>query len=352
MGRRRGQPLSIPSPRCLNELVTAEQKVVTCIARSSREGISYYSHSRGLVLGGSALEQMIERPRLRFPSVGSVFRHLLDSAGYTMSESSEGRFRRLTTDLWGGRESLHSDIIHEGTFPLLSAWLSQEPSGEAPGVYTSRRRYLSLTDAVDASEMTTDETRRVLDRYLERGIIKRGHCFKCRHCLSFDWYALEEISQSFRCHRCSTETPIVSSSWIGADEPDYYYDLAEVVYQAFRNNVEVPSRALARLAENSRSFDEMPNVEIKNDNGDKIELDLWALVDGRIVIGEAKSGERIKEGAAKEREWLARLANMAEAITADEVVFATAATWRDQTRTRIEAAFQNHRAKARSMENV
>ena len=252
-----------PARAALNKLVTAEQENDTCVARSSREGISYYSHTMGLVLGGSSLEQMVERPRLRFPSTESVFRHLLKTAEYTMSESSEGRFRRLTTHLWGGREALHNDVIHKGTFDLLRAWLSAKPSGEDPGVYTSGKvRYLSLKDAVNASGMTPDETRRVLDRYLQRGIVKRGHCFKCRHCLSFDWYALEEVGQSIRCHRCSTQSPVISSTWIGSHEPDYYYDMAEVVYQAFANNIEVTSRALARLAEGSRSLNEMPNVEV------------------------------------------------------------------------------------------
>ena len=67
------------------------------------------------------------------------------------------------------------------------------------------------------------------------------------------------------------------------------------------------------------------------------------------MIGEAKSGDRIKTNAAKEQEWLRRLADVAEAITADEVVFATATSWREQTRTYIDAAFQNHRAEVRFM---
>lgn len=341
-----------PARSVLNELVTADREMVTCIARSSKDGISHYSHTMWVVLAGSSLEQMIERPRLRFPSTESVFRHLLNSAGYTMTESPEGRFRRLTTDLWGGREALHNDIVHEGTFALVRAWLSQRPSGEDPGAYNKKRRYLSLEDAVNASGMTTVETRRVLDSYLERGIVKRGHCFQCLHCLSFDWYPLEQVGQSFRCQRCSTENPITLSSWKVGDEPNYYYDLAEVAYQAFSNNVQVPSRALARLAENSRSFDEMPNVEVHRDNESKIELDLWALVDGRVVIGEAKSGVRIKKNAAKEQEWLRRLADVAKAITADVVVFATATSWREQTRTHIHAAFQNHRAEVRLMEGT
>ena len=70
------------------------------------------------------------------------------------------------------------------------------------------------------------------------------------------------------------------------------------------------------------------------------------------MIGEAKSGDRIKKTAAKEQEWLRRLADVAEAVTADEVVFATATSWREQTRTRIHAAFQNHRSEVRLMEGT
>jgi len=343
-----------PARAVLNDLVTPEEKVTTCVARSSREGISFYSHTMWFVPGGAPLRQMVERPRLRFPSVENVFRHLLNNAGYTMSESPEGQFRRLTTALWGGREPLHQDITHEGTFALIRAWLSGESSEDDPGVYTNRKvRYLSLEDGAAASGMATDQTRRKLDRYLQRGIVKRGHCLKCRHCLSFDWYALEEIGQTFRCHRCSTHSPITFPSWKGGgDEPPYYYDLAEVARQAFGNHIEVPSRALAELAAESRSFHEMPNVEVHQDGKNKIEIDLWALVDGKIVIGEAKSGDRIKKTAREEQTWLDRLANLTEAITADEVVFATTTTWREATRTRIENTFQNHPTTPRLLQNI
>ena len=67
---------------------------------------------------------------------------------------------------------------------------------------------------------------------------------------------------------------------------------------------------------------------------------------------QAKSGDRIKKTAAKENEWLRRLADVAKAITADAVVFATAASWREPTRSRIEAVFRNHRSEATFMEGI
>jgi hypothetical protein len=331
------QPL--PSRSTLNDLVVADSQGWRAIGRCGRDGISFFSHTMGFVAGGSTLEQMAERPRLRFPAVDVIFDHLFTQAGFTAQESPAGRFRRLTTQLWGDLASLARDLTQPERFGLLRGWLSTERSGDEPGVFTSsRRRYLSLANAVQVSGLDDAGARIVLDGYLTRG----GFILKCGHCLHFDWYDLDVVGQAFVCRRCRTETVVTNATWRGGSEPTLYYDLAEVVLQALRGNVEVPTRALARLQKESKSFAETPEVELVDGNGVRFEIDLLAIADGRIVIGEAKTGNAIQPTAQAERAWLAHVARLAMAIAADEVVFATASpTWRPATAARILQAFKN-----------
>jgi len=335
---------TLPSRAILNDLVVADSpNLTTAIARCGRDGISYYSHTMGFVHAGATLQQMAERPRLRLPTVETIFHHLFAKAGFTVRESPAGRFRRFTTELWGSLASLAADVSQSQRFALLGGWLSTAKSGDEPGVFTSsRRRYLSLSDAMLVSGLDEAETRAVLDTYLQRSIIRRGLVLKCGHCLHFDWYDLHEVGQSFVCHRCRTTTVVTQPTWRGGAEPTLYYDLAEVVLQALRGNVEVPVRALTALQREAKSFAETPEVELVDAGGDQLEIDLLAIADGRIVIGEAKTGNALQPKARAEIAWLERFARIAGAITADEVVFATASSaWRPETTARIQQAFKS-----------
>ena len=328
---------AVPARSSLNSMLVADSRPWRQIARAGRDGLAYGSHRSGLMIGSAPLEEIVARPRLRFPSAAAIFQRLFEVAGYSSTESSAGRFRRLTTELWGGLDAFHDDVSDSAIMGMLQSWLSETMSGEDPGVCTKGRRYLSLADACNASGLSSVDARGVLDRYLEGGIVARGLVLKCQHCLSFEWYRLEDLTQSFECLRCRTQNAITSTSWRGENEPTFYYDLAEVVRQSLSNDIDVPVRALGRLkSESSHAFEEISEVEVWNDSI-RMELDLLALVDGRIVIGEAKRGKRLAKTAKVERKWLLQLANLAEEITADEVVFATASSWRDATRELIES---------------
>lgn len=333
----------LPGKAALNSLIIEDSRPWRPLARCGRDGLAFFSQQRGFIAAGTSLQQMVERPRLRFPTAEAVFWHLFQGAGFTAQESPAGRFRRLTTELWGSFSALADDLASEDRLRLLRAWLSETRSGDDPGVFTSaRRRYLSFEDATVASGMEQTELRHFMDSLVVRGVLRRGYVLKCSHCLHFDWYTLGSIDQSFSCSRCATANDLTRSSWRGQDpEPTPYYDLAEVVLQALKGNAEVPVRALARLRDGARSFLEVTEMELAREDGTKLELDLLAIVDGRLVIGEAKTGNRIAGSSAQERTWLAKLARTVAAIGAHEVVFATASdAWSDATLVNIKTAFE------------
>ena len=206
------QQRRLPNRAALQDLLLAEPQAGDPLIRSGRDGISYHSLRGGVVWPGEPLTQRLARPRLRFPEAATVFRHLFEDAGYEIAESATGRYRRLTTELWGGFDELHTDWAADRTRALLKSWTSHERSGRTPGFWDEYRRYLSLDDAVSASGINADEIRTLLDGYLRRGILSRGLVLKCAHCLNATWYPLDDVTQSFTCSRCRSRGTITEAS--------------------------------------------------------------------------------------------------------------------------------------------
>lgn len=344
---------ALPARSVLNDEVLADEPRWRTITRCGRDGISFYSHSMGLVWGGSTLSQMVNRPRLRFPDASSVFQTLVAAAGFTATESPQGRFRRLTAEMWGGFGPLSEDLAQPQHRRLLRAWLPASGEGERVGLATrSERRFLSFDDAVGVSQLSVEEARVLLDRLLTRGVVRRGYLLKCRHCLHLDWYELENVGQSFSCRRCRTSNAITRDTWLNTVEPTPTYDLAEVVYQAFLGNFEVPVAALTRLKDESRSFGETPELELTDPSGRKFEVDILAIADGRLIVGEAKANDALGKTKREEVQWLRQFRAFAEALTAEEVVFATGAnSWREITAQRIDSAFHDSGVMVRTLDD-
>ncbi len=139
---------------------------------------------------------------------------------------------------------------------------------------------------------------------------------------------------------------IIDSTWIGGAEPAPYYALAEVVYQALHGNCHVPVRALAAIAGQCRTFSETAEMEVRGDRDFAIELDLLAIADGRLLVGEAKISPKLASRARQETVWLKKLDHVCQSIGVDELVFATsAAEWAEPTRSRIYEQFAHSKVR-------
>jgi hypothetical protein len=110
----------------------------------------------------------------------------------------------------------------------------------------------------------------------------------------------------------------VQAAWKQPDdgEPNWYYDLDEMVYQALRHDVSAPVLALAKLAQGAQSMLVRPEANVYKDKSLLAEIDLWAIIDGQIVVGEAKTVSRLDSTRASERRIAARLAHVVLATTA------------------------------------
>jgi hypothetical protein len=82
----------------------------------------------------------------------------------------------------------------------------------------------------------------------------------------------------------------------------------------------------------------MPEVVVHRPARNDIEVDIWAIVDGRIVIGEAKKSDQLETTDRREKQRCAALRDLATDLTADEFVMATASpAWSDRSKKNVES---------------
>lgn len=343
----------------LNEHLVARSSAWRSRARVTREGIAFHSHPLGFISSSQRLDQVVDKPRLRYLDAKATFEVLATEANLELAESPAGRFTTETIQLWGGLTPLTTALRQPLVRSVLDAYLSHEPSGNTPGNLLAGRRYLSLGD-LQAAAAGHDGLTPFLDDSLHKNILRRGLSLYCNRCTHFGWYDADDIGPGFRCWRCRAMNTIDSTVVRGGGtEPNWYYALAEVVYQANSHNFNVPLLTLSQVSEGAHSVLGMTDHEVvfpttgPDGKPDKVEIDLWGIIDGRIILGEAKSNSRL-EGTKNERnKKAAMLRRAADALTADTLVLATAQPeWTPSALEAIEQAFTGARCTVDARTNV
>lgn len=336
----------------LNEQLVARSGSWRSRARVTREGLAFHSHPLGFISGGQRLDQIVDNPRLRFLDAATVFKILAEAAGVGMVESPAGKYTARTIELWGGLPRLIEDLQDRHVRGVLDAFQSTASSGQAPGNYLGDRRYLTLSDLGTAAG--DNDVAPLLDRLLVTGVLRRGLSLRCVPCNHFGFYDADDVGQRFRCYRCRTETTIESQAVRGGStEPAWYYALAEVVYQACRANFNVPVLALHAASHQAKSVLAITDHEFRLGQGDTVEIDVCAVIDGKIVLGEAKSSTSLGSTAAERKKKARRLRRAADLLTADKVLLASAASaWESSSLSAIEGAFKGSRCAIEVLSSV
>jgi len=330
----------LPARWALHESLRAADSEVLApgAARSSTAGISVDSHGKIFQLAGSPLSQMLTHTRLHFPDAAEVFATLLDRCGATMEESDKGRYTRRILEIWGGLPALAEDLKPDSPSRIvLNHWVS---NNKDYGRIHHDRKYLRMSDIKQLTGVAMPQIRELLDRFLDSGIAHRGLVLQCRLCADSSFYHLADIGPGYRCTRRRQHNTITAGAWTSnAHEPEWFYSLDEIVFLGLDNNIHVPILAINNLATPARSMLHMPEVVVRRQGETDLEIDLWAIVDGRIVIGEAKKGDKLDETSEEEADRCQRLVKLAHDLTVDELVMASAKKqWSKRTVHNVEQA--------------
>lgn len=209
----------------------------------------------------------------------------------------------------------------------------------------ARRHFLTLQQCVDAANTsprtgggtrtTTNEARGLVDRLLLKGVLVRGLVLKCERCRYTDFYPLARLGRGFTCGRCLGGQPLVAPSWFGhgPDEPNSYYSLDELAFQAMKRNVEGPALALAALGADASAARHSWSITLKAPDETKqatLELDFACLVHGKLYAGEAKTNGKLCDRSSKKDpdDEARKTLRGARLLQADFVVFSTTTpTW-------------------------
>jgi len=293
------------------------------IIRASRDGLTFASPNFGLVMAGAPLEARLAQPLLRFPSADLIFAELAAGANARIERSTAGRRSAIAVEMWGSFRALADDLAGP-IRNLLNAFLPpKEANGDYDIGYEIRGYgYVAVEDAAKILGVQRQDVRNIIDRLLTLNALRQGFLLYCARCRAYDFYRIDQVGSTFECHACGHASSLTRGQWYKQDpEPHWYYALDQVVRDLLVNHGDVPILATAGLSQRASSLLWCPELEITDAAG-SVEIDICAVIDGRIVIGEAKSNNTLRgdKGTEEVAKWIAHAAQL---LSADEIVLAT-----------------------------
>lgn len=315
---------AVPQRSCLDALLFADEHSFAPPVRASNHCLTVGSHSTGFVLAGMPQRLLLSRVRPRYPSAEEIFRTLLRQSGGELQPSDKGNFSRHMIERWGDLQTFAKDARDDATGRALSVWRDKRKLARLPGKVAAGRRRMRLVDVETATGMDHDSARHLVDRWSRSGILVRGLVLRCPRCRNTDFHLLEEVGQRFVCARCGSGARIEEGDWTGRDETEFWYSMDELIVLALSLNCHVPLLVLSDLAREDKSFAFAFESDVELD-GSGSEVDLLAIRDGRIVVGEVTTADDLGTTEGVTRRRLERLKRIAEALTADSLVLATTA---------------------------
>ncbi|MER7179119.1 hypothetical protein ABT404_06495 [Streptomyces hyaluromycini] len=291
------------------------------VARAARSTLSFISANMGF----ATPDNRHARPLLHFPSADRVFEELAGARGATVKRSSAGLRAAIAVEMWGSYKALAADLSGP-VRTVLDSFLppaKQRDGNYGPGYAIRGNGYVALEDIQKTlGSGTFDTSRDLVDRLLAANVLRRGLLLNCARCRFEAFYRIEQVGAAFDCEACGHTSALTRGRWYAKDaEPHWYYALDQVVQDLLQQHGDVPLIAAQQLRQGAFSVLWSPELAVTDAEGE-IEIDLCLIIDGRIVVGEAKSNHTLKAGNGT-REAAARLVHAAQLLSADEIVLAT-----------------------------
>ncbi len=292
------------------------------MTRTSRDGVAYFSTS-SFIRSGASLESVVVRPSLRPLSLAEQVQTLLRQKGWTCEISDKAIYALESMKLFGGFDGLCKAIRDPSVRTILDAYRSKQ--GIAPLLSSDSRRYLRYSHFEQLLE--TDDARSVVEPLLDSEILVRGVVFKCVRCRQVAWHSAASSPDQFVCDRCGLDQDANREAWFGTAEPVLSYRLAEVVFQLFEHDGELPLLAAKdAFGDSRRPLGRGYELTVTAPSAKAQEVDIFQSDGYRLWIGEASTKPQL------DSDRLHFLAELAQILDAYGILLATSKPqWRDAT---------------------
>jgi len=321
------------------------------VLRSGRDGISFSPMNMLFVPGGATLEQSVTRPRLRVLGLRGWIEALAaqDQPDTDVQLSQAGRRAMILTRLWGSRSAVARDLLALNNFlrefkPSGSSDTQAYSNGDGVRL-TSAEGYLTTAAAVRTLPgVRVGEIRVRLNHLLHINVLHRGLIVPCSECERRVFYRIELLGESNTCPRCGAPAYATAAWRSEHGEPEWFYDLHGAVRELLEQNGDVPFLAGMALAAAARSFEDIPELDFRRPDQDPDEIDIAALADGWLTIGEAKCVASL--GTKREAsQAISKLIRVSDLLGTDEILLATTASgpWKKRETDQLLKAAAGHR---------
>lgn len=299
--------------------------------RVSKHGICYFCPSP-FIRTGEDINATLRNFKLHLLEPFELFEEIFKYFGLHIRYSDKGDYQREATAKIGSLEALADICKQEHYRNLFDLYLDEKKSNSGEygkGVVLKSGRCLTLTAIENVVGELDQDSINVL---LEKSVLHRGFVFKCERCRNADWYSISEVTDTFQCRRCDTRQAYLSAQLrlqrsCKRVEPEWFYKLDELFYQGWKNDMYVPILTLAKLQKDAKSsFLYIPEIGYSHDANSidpEMELDICAVYDGEIVLGECKKSDRLEKTSSKEKEVIREYLAIAEKIGARRLIFST-----------------------------
>ncbi|MGW5726494.1 hypothetical protein [Nocardia beijingensis] len=329
------------------------------LVRGSRRGISYPSRRYDLVESGIQRVNQYPRPKLRDPALWDWVQLKAAQHGFTIELSGAGHKTAQLERMLGGRR----EFVKLFAGPLLPALRAMRATGKGNRSSDSypnnegakiRANYGVLYfDGIHqiVVELERDEIRNLMEPALKGGVIRSGLALICPACTEKQFQTIDRLGQFWTCERCDSNNDLNAASWKAPKhEPVWSYDLHPVGRRLLEEHGEVPAALSSYLATEvsdaieSRkiAYQDISEVAIYSGRQSKVELDLVAYRQHKLIVGEAKSADRLAKASKQERVAdVKKKCTAAVWLEADELVFGTSErSWKPNVETDILQAVE------------
>jgi hypothetical protein len=330
-------------PRAAQRLVSGAG-VSPWMTRATARGVAWQSDP-SMRMAGGPLAASIVRPQLALPPLIDQIGAAFADRFWSVARSDKGAYAQRAADLLGGPRQFAAVLSEPWLQRLLFTFMSGKKEEGASGRWLSAegRRVVTLSDLHDILSGPDDpalDTEALIDGLRSSEVLQIGSVLKCRRCRQAVWYDVEAFGRSFACSRCRLEQPADAEAWQGV-EPVWSYRIDEAVLQFVLHRGDLPVLALAPfISEETELLATAFEIDIRPTTEERgSELDIVAIADGELFVGEASHSPKLKPVRSDEKARIRRLADVADTLGAAHVILANGADWDPKTAEAARAAF-------------